>query len=216
MKILFEPGTDAPYPELRAHIRLLSIPFAPVVVSRGAGTLIAQAFVESNPASGLVLVDPPVSNDVLYAEGWRAFEASDEGYSEGTTPPVAPPAHSNRSGLADSAFGSAKEPLLPTPLPEFRFEPMFPIAILATPTRLSTLRESHRLLKPAPESAPDATPAPKSNRLLGGLFGGGGGRGRRGKWEVDVIQVQGGDGTDGLDGQETFVGIEKWLDSIGV
>lgn len=41
------------------------IPFAPVIFARGPGALIAQTYISSHPASGLLLVSPPVSNDKL-------------------------------------------------------------------------------------------------------------------------------------------------------
>jgi hypothetical protein len=150
-------------PELRAHIRLLAIPFAPVIVARGAGTLISQTYISSNSASGLLLIDPPPSNEALPAE------------------------------------------CLPTPLAEFDYEPLFPIAILGSPSRLSTLRTSHRLLAPRPA---EEAPAPKRNRMLGGMFG----RGGRGRWEVQTLEV--GEGKE--DGQDALAKIEMWLDDIGV
>lgn len=48
--------------ELASHIRLLAIPFAPVIVSRAGGTLIAQTYISSYPATGLLLISPPPSN----------------------------------------------------------------------------------------------------------------------------------------------------------
>lgn len=46
------------YPELSSHIRLTSIPFAPVLVARSSGSLIAQTYISSHPASGLILISP--------------------------------------------------------------------------------------------------------------------------------------------------------------
>jgi hypothetical protein len=166
--------------ELRQHIRLAAIPFAPVIVSRGAGTLIAQSFVESNPASGLILISPPSSNTALA--------------------PV------SSSSLSPELAPSTSLPLLPTPLPEFTYEPLFPISILGTPTQLDVLRASHRLLAPQPDTpAPAPAPAPRRGGLLG-MFG----RGGRGRWEVGVLEA------DDTQGQEAFVKIEQWLDGIGV
>ncbi|KAI0667227.1 hypothetical protein C8Q78DRAFT_982672 [Trametes maxima] len=48
--------------ELSSHIRTLAIPFAPVIISRAAGTLIAQTYISSHPAAGLLLISPPASN----------------------------------------------------------------------------------------------------------------------------------------------------------
>ncbi|KAI0641394.1 hypothetical protein C8Q79DRAFT_1014338 [Trametes meyenii] len=48
--------------ELSSHIRTLAIPFAPVIVSRAAGTLLAQTYISSHPAAGLLLISPPPSN----------------------------------------------------------------------------------------------------------------------------------------------------------
>lgn len=51
--------------ELRSAVRLCMIPFPPVVFARSAGSLIAQTYISSNPASGLVLISPPVKNAEL-------------------------------------------------------------------------------------------------------------------------------------------------------
>ncbi|KAH9836080.1 uncharacterized protein C8Q71DRAFT_760455 [Rhodofomes roseus] len=51
--------------ELSSHIRLTMIPFAPIIVARGSGALIAQTYISSHPASGLLLISPPVSNAAL-------------------------------------------------------------------------------------------------------------------------------------------------------
>ncbi|KAF8807558.1 hypothetical protein BYT27DRAFT_7165368 [Phlegmacium glaucopus] len=52
--------------ELMSIIRLSTIPFPPVIVARGSSCLIAQTYISSNPASGLVLISPLVSNDELF------------------------------------------------------------------------------------------------------------------------------------------------------
>ncbi|TFK52772.1 hypothetical protein OE88DRAFT_1711671 [Heliocybe sulcata] len=49
--------------ELRSHVRLAAIPFAPVIVSRSTGSLIAQTYISSNPARGLIMINPPANND---------------------------------------------------------------------------------------------------------------------------------------------------------
>lgn len=46
---------------LASQIRLLAIPFAPIVISEGYSSWLAQAYVEDNPASGLVMIDPAPS-----------------------------------------------------------------------------------------------------------------------------------------------------------
>ncbi|KAI0659916.1 hypothetical protein C8Q70DRAFT_982550 [Cubamyces menziesii] len=48
--------------ELASHIRMLAIPFAPVIISRAGATLIAQTYISSHPATGLLLISPPPSN----------------------------------------------------------------------------------------------------------------------------------------------------------
>ena len=53
--------------ELASHIGLLAIPFAPVIITRAAGTLIAQTYISSFPASALLLISPPPSNSALAA-----------------------------------------------------------------------------------------------------------------------------------------------------
>ncbi|KAM5543558.1 hypothetical protein V8D89_002809 [Ganoderma adspersum] len=94
--------------ELASHIRLLAIPFAPVIVACAAGTLIAQTYISSYPASALLLISPPPSNSALAA--------------------------SDRS-------------LLPTALPEFDFEPRFPVAVMATEQERPVLEKESRLWK---------------------------------------------------------------------
>ncbi|KIK04234.1 hypothetical protein K443DRAFT_676002 [Laccaria amethystina LaAM-08-1] len=51
--------------ELRSAIRLSTIPFPPVIVARSSACLIAQTYISSHPAAGLVLISPPASNDEL-------------------------------------------------------------------------------------------------------------------------------------------------------
>ena len=94
--------------ELASHIRLLAIPFAPVIIARAAGALIAQTYISSYPASALLLISPPPSN----------------------------------AALAASIPGQS---LLPTALPEFDFEPRFPVAVLATEDERSVLEKESRL-----------------------------------------------------------------------
>ncbi|KAG8711701.1 hypothetical protein FRC08_015571 [Ceratobasidium sp. 394] len=48
--------------DLRSHIRLAAIPFPPVIIARAGTCIVAQSYIESNLASGLVLIEPPVSN----------------------------------------------------------------------------------------------------------------------------------------------------------
>lgn len=116
-----------------------------MLVARAGGALIAQTYIESNPASGLVMIAPPTSND-------------------------------------------ASSALLPTPLPEFTYEPKFPIAIMGTPEEVRLLRDAHRLGKAG--------------------AGKGGGRWRRGG--VDWLEVE------DTEGQAAQNSMEMWLDEIGV
>ena len=48
---------------LNSQIRLLAIPFPPVLVAEGRGCLLTQSYVGDHPASGLVMLDPPVDAD---------------------------------------------------------------------------------------------------------------------------------------------------------
>ncbi|ESK98356.1 hypothetical protein Moror_106 [Moniliophthora roreri MCA 2997] len=89
--------------ELQSAIRLCIIPFAPVIIARGPTCLIAQQYISSHPATGLILISPPPSNTDV--------------------------------------------DILPTPLPEFDFEPKFPIAIFATPQELDALKVKNRLVR---------------------------------------------------------------------
>ncbi|KAF5382900.1 hypothetical protein D9757_006391 [Collybiopsis confluens] len=89
--------------ELGSIVRASFNVFSPVFFARGAACLITQAYVSSNPASGLVLVSPPASNSALPAS------------------------------------------MLSRALPEFNFEPNFPIAIVDTPQGMANLRAENRL-----------------------------------------------------------------------
>lgn len=46
-------------------VRLSNIPFPPVIFARASACLIAQTYISSNPASGMVLISPPISNKDL-------------------------------------------------------------------------------------------------------------------------------------------------------
>lgn len=78
------------------------------MIARALGSLIAQTFISSHPASGLVLISPPLSNS------------------------------------SDSVSD-----LLPTPLPEFDFEPRFPVALVCTHAESELLKKTNRLAQDA-------------------------------------------------------------------
>jgi hypothetical protein len=149
--IISQPLKLAEPIELRSHIRLTAIPFAPVLVARTGGTLIAQGYIESNPAAGLIMISPPSSN----------------------------------TGCPSN---SSQPPLLPTPLPEFTYEPKFPLAILGTPSELENLKQTHRLGKEA--------------------HTGGWTRWKRGG--VDWLEV------DDTSSHDTRNKMEMWMDDVGV
>ena len=48
--------------DLSSHVRLAAIPFPPVIIARGGACIVAQSYIESNPASALILIEPPLSN----------------------------------------------------------------------------------------------------------------------------------------------------------
>ncbi|KAJ4001259.1 hypothetical protein F5050DRAFT_34259 [Lentinula boryana] len=91
--------------ELKSVVKASFNPFPPVFFSRGAACLITQTYISSNPASGLILISPPSSNN----------------------------------SLRGSLFTHA--------LPEFNFEPKFPIAIVDTPQGMAELQAENRLAK---------------------------------------------------------------------
>ncbi|WVQ77945.1 hypothetical protein IAT38_000025 [Cryptococcus sp. DSM 104549] len=57
-----DAGPASPLPTmvtaLSSQIRLMAIPFPPLLIARGQSSLLAQAYLEDHPASGLVIVDP--------------------------------------------------------------------------------------------------------------------------------------------------------------
>lgn len=44
--------------ELAHQIRLLAIPYPPLIFAQGSSTLLSQSFISDHPASGLILIDP--------------------------------------------------------------------------------------------------------------------------------------------------------------
>jgi hypothetical protein len=59
---------------LASQIRLMAIPFAPIIISSGpASTLLTQNYISSHGASGLVLVNPPKGEEV---DGMFDYEPS--------------------------------------------------------------------------------------------------------------------------------------------
>ncbi|KAF8634009.1 hypothetical protein AX15_001183 [Amanita polypyramis BW_CC] len=50
---------------LRFAVRSAVVPFAPIVIARSAGCIIGQAYISSNPATGLFLVSPPSSTEAV-------------------------------------------------------------------------------------------------------------------------------------------------------
>ncbi|PPQ73223.1 hypothetical protein CVT24_010033 [Panaeolus cyanescens] len=86
--------------ELVSAMRLSTIPFPPVVIARSASCLIAESYISSNSATGMILISPPVSNQSL----------------DGNT--------------------------LPNSMPEFDYEPYFPIANDNVETLSITSREN--------------------------------------------------------------------------
>ncbi len=49
---------------LASQIRLLAIPFPPILVGEGMTCLLTQSYVSDNPASGLVMLNPPPDTDI--------------------------------------------------------------------------------------------------------------------------------------------------------
>ena len=91
---------------LAGQIRLMAIPFPPILIASGSSCLLAQQYVGDNPVSGLVMLDAP----------------SDA------------PTTSSRSG---------------DDWPVFKYEPSFPILIMAGRAGLETLPERSRVAKAA-------------------------------------------------------------------
>ncbi|KDN51863.1 hypothetical protein RSAG8_00414, partial [Rhizoctonia solani AG-8 WAC10335] len=48
--------------DLASHVRLAAIPFPPVIIARAGACIVAQSYIESNPAYALALIEPPISN----------------------------------------------------------------------------------------------------------------------------------------------------------
>ncbi|WVQ98419.1 hypothetical protein IAU59_005542 [Kwoniella sp. CBS 9459] len=114
----FRPMTTT----LATQIRLLSIPFPPIVVAQGAGSaLLAQAFVEDNPASGLVLIHPPPDED--------------------------PRPQSSTLTSSSTATPTNSKSVTGWKWPTFSYEPHFPLLIMSSQPGLQQLSTTHRLVR---------------------------------------------------------------------
>lgn len=75
IEIDIQPPPYSPLPfammvgALATEIRLLAIPFPPVIVAEGMGCLLTQSYIGDNPASGLVMVNPPPDADPRKEKG---------------------------------------------------------------------------------------------------------------------------------------------------
>jgi hypothetical protein len=56
---------DPSLAELSQQIRLMAIPFPPVIISTGPSTLLSQTFISDFPASALVMINPPSNESSL-------------------------------------------------------------------------------------------------------------------------------------------------------
>lgn len=52
--------------ELKVNLRLSGSAFPPVIFARGFASLVTQTYISSNPAQGLFLISPPLSNASLF------------------------------------------------------------------------------------------------------------------------------------------------------
>jgi hypothetical protein len=100
---------------LNDQLRLLAIPYAPVIIAAGPGCLVAQAYVSDYRASGLVLIAPPPDEDP-------------RGGGVGVA-----------TGGAKAAGGEASKPFA---WPRFGFEPRFPILVMADAAGEGAVRAS--------------------------------------------------------------------------
>lgn len=86
---------------LASQIRLLAIPFPPIIVSEGHGAWLAQSYVGDNPASGLVMVSPA-------PDGTAAEKGPTFGY-EPHFPILVMGAEGEMANLQASRLGKASE-----------------------------------------------------------------------------------------------------------
>lgn len=110
---------------LASQIRLLAIPFPPILVSSGDSCLLTQIYVEDNPASGLVMLDPPAP--------------SSSGLSSGSAGSGIP---SVVGKVGDMVQGKGKEGETSWELPIFGYEPAFPILVLSSSSRSAEISQS--------------------------------------------------------------------------
>ncbi|GAB1517239.1 hypothetical protein RhiTH_000283 [Rhizoctonia solani] len=62
LEIDLAPPPSEDSAKLTSHVRLAAIPFPPVIIARAGACIVAQSYIESNPAYALALIEPPLSN----------------------------------------------------------------------------------------------------------------------------------------------------------
>lgn len=141
--------------ELAHQIRLLAIPFPPILIAQGAtAQLVGQTYVSDHPASALVLVAPSTSLE---------FSTLAPGSSQDTSLSV----------------------------PEFNYEPRFPILVVSPPSLSPQLEQTHRLVR--------------DHAAVSGYSVGRGGKGV--SWESDA--------TEDVRSERNRMTIERWMDRCG-
>jgi len=111
--------------------------YPPIIIAIASATLFAQTYISSYPAASMVLISPPTSTQ-------GHFHPDSCGLS------FSSPASSSASINSLHRHGAGFP--LPTPLPEFNYEPRFPILLLGDSRNRARMLSNHRLLKGAHES----------------------------------------------------------------
>ncbi|OCF31466.1 hypothetical protein I316_06868 [Kwoniella heveanensis BCC8398] len=178
----FKPMTTT----LATQIRLLSIPFPPIIIARGAGSaLLAQAFVEDHPASGLVLINPPPDEDPRRPAPYSTAAAAATATKNASLTRAAT-AGSNQSDNANVNTTWT--------WPKFGYEPHFPLLIMSSQAGLQRLSTTHRLVR---EGGNDVS----------------GQRGRGKGLEVGVLD--GNEDELGELSERGRMDVERWMDRCG-
>ncbi|RXK36038.1 hypothetical protein M231_06686 [Tremella mesenterica] len=156
---------------LSTEIRLLGIPFPPILISMGKSTVLSQSYVGDYPVQGMVLVDPPKEPVWGLSDLTNSLNSPGSSGSLGSIRSIESSASLNRGNLSSSSLslessdsgeedreevGRVKtseksEGKKRLERLEFKYEPTFPILLLGVEDRMEDVHSS-RLGRAATES----------------------------------------------------------------
>ncbi|EIW70295.1 hypothetical protein TREMEDRAFT_62058 [Tremella mesenterica DSM 1558] len=147
---------------LSTEIRLLGIPFPPILISMGKSTVLSQSYVGDYPVQGMVLVDPPKEPVWGLSDLTNSLNSPGSSGSLGSIRSIESSASLNRGNLSSSSLslessdsgeedreevGRVKtseksEGKKRLEKLEFKYEPTFPILLLGVEDRMEDVLSS--------------------------------------------------------------------------